>query len=830
MRGFLQKILDHGFKKSLFGICLLFMVFISACQTAPTTRTVAVGVYQNKPKIFIDEKGNPNGFFIDLIKEIAKQENWQFEFVTCEWQECLDKLANGQIDLMPDVAYSKERDLLYDFHQIPAAESWSQVYASAESNINRIDQLKGKRVAILGGSIQYTEFEKLISNYGFTVEFVDAKSQEDTFKLVADGSADVAVTNHFFGDYYYQEYGLTSTSIIFNSSTLFFATAQGQNQDVLQAIDDNLSVWREDPNSKYFRILNRWLNPSENYRWLIILGPIVGIVIFLLFVAILWNLSLRKQVQERTKHLSLANQTLRESEERYRLISTATSDYMFSSKMASNGMLESDWVAGAFESITGYTFEEYLRQGGWRSIVHPDDLVQDDRDFEKLKNNQKVISELRNISKDGRTIWVRIYANPVWDPEKNQLIGINGAVKDITAQKSAEEKMIASEHRNKTIVDALPDSLFRVNQDGTFLDFVTKTTNKLYMSSDLVIGKRLADVFPENVAKKCLTAIQQAFDQNRLQTFDFEMKFGQIRSVFEGRVVSNLNEDEAVVIVRDVTTQRQMESKIRKSEEKYRLLSRDLEQRVQERTVEIQDLYDTAPIGYYSLGPDGTFLMINKTELNWLGYSRNEIIGKKKFTDLVTPEGVQAFDHYFEIFKEQGYISNLEFDMIRKDGSTIPVIVNATAIFDDDGNYTQSRSTAFDNTELKAIDAEIRRINKLSDTALELAKAGYWYIPLDESGYYNPSDRVVAIYGNKPRENNRYHLQKDWFDNIKKTDPDLAQHVNKLLMDVLQGQGETFDAEYSYKRPIDGKLIWLHTNGHVVKTSAGKIVGISGVS
>ena len=131
-------------------------------------------------------------------------------------------------------------------------------------------------------------------------------------------------------------------------------------------------------------------------------------------------------------------QELRLSEERYRLVSSVISDYTFSNVQNENGDIVLNWVAGAFEQISGYTFEEFNARGGWVSTVHPDDLEKDTHDMELLRHNQQVISEIRTIHKDGTTRWVKSYAHPVWDEKKNQLVGIYGAVQDITDRKRIE--------------------------------------------------------------------------------------------------------------------------------------------------------------------------------------------------------------------------------------------------------------------------------------------------------------------------------------------------------------------------------------------------------
>ena len=136
-----------------------------------------------------------------------------------------------------------------------------------------------------------------------------------------------------------------------------------------------------------------------------------------------------------------AEEKLRKSEERYQLISMVASDYMFSTQLVATSQLRLNWVAGAFESITGYTLEEYIACGGWRALVHPDDLAVDDRDMEKLRANQRVVSEIRTFTKSGEIRWVQVYAHPVLHPESRELVEIYGAVQDITERKQAERNL-----------------------------------------------------------------------------------------------------------------------------------------------------------------------------------------------------------------------------------------------------------------------------------------------------------------------------------------------------------------------------------------------------
>ena len=93
----------------------LALVFSSWASHAEALK-VRVGVYQNSPKIFIDQDGKAAGILVDMLRQIAEEENWDLSFTACKWVSCLDQLQRGEIDLLPDVAYSAARAKRFDFH------------------------------------------------------------------------------------------------------------------------------------------------------------------------------------------------------------------------------------------------------------------------------------------------------------------------------------------------------------------------------------------------------------------------------------------------------------------------------------------------------------------------------------------------------------------------------------------------------------------------------------------------------------------------------------------------------------------------------------------
>ena len=209
-----------------------------------------------------------------------------------------------------------------------------------------------------------------------------------------------------------------------------------------------------------------------------------------------------------------------------------------------------------------------------------------------------------------------------------------------------------------------------------------------------------------------------------------------------------------------------------------RRLRTKFETQVAERTAqlrmlaeEIEDLYDNAPCGYHSLDEDGVFLRINSTELDWLGYTRNELIGKKKFSDLIAPRNLPIFRENFSRFKIQGSLRDLELEIIRQDGTTFPALLNATGIPDSQGNYLMIRSILSNITARKQSEDVLRKSEEKYRTLFE--HTGTALIILEE-------DTTVSLANNEFATLTGY-TKAEIEGNIKSTDFAVPQDKDKIL-------------------------------------------------
>ncbi|MFJ1468204.1 EAL domain-containing protein [Massilia orientalis] len=302
-----RPISSHPIGRLFLGLMLSGVLGFQA-WAAPAA-TLRVGVYDNAPKLFVDNDGRPAGILIDLLDRMADAEGWELRFVPCTWTDCLARLERGDIDLLPDVAYTEERARLVGFHQVPALLSWSQLYRGKDVKIASILDLQGKRVAVLDGSVQAQFLASLLKAYGLTPHFIATTSFEQAFRLVAAGQADLAAASNFYGDRQAPRFGLRDTPIVFQPSRLYYANRPGLPDAVPAAIDRHLRTWQADPESVYFAILKRWqLQAAQkgDARTAWLLGAAAAIVL----AASVAALRFRRQAAQRARELRRAEDKL----------------------------------------------------------------------------------------------------------------------------------------------------------------------------------------------------------------------------------------------------------------------------------------------------------------------------------------------------------------------------------------------------------------------------------------------------------------------------------------------------------------------------------------
>lgn len=335
------------------------------------------------------------------------------------------------------------------------------------------------------------------------------------------------------------------------------------------------------------------------------------------------------------------------------------------------------------------------------SDIHPEkDLPHVSAQFKRqVKGEIKLAPDMPVKRKDGSVFYADINTANITIDSKTFLLGI---FHDTTDRKMATDALIESEKRFMDVVFASGDAILLI--DGTtFVECNEATARMLKYNSRAEFllshpSKLSPPLQPDgrDSFEKANEMIQTAFDKGfhrfiwmhrRADGEDFPVEVSLTPIVMHGKNILHC-------LWRDV-------SEIQRIQEEKEKVS-----------AEVIDLYENAPCGYHSLDKDGLFVRINNTELSWLGYTREELVGKKKFTDIITSQGQELFKNEFPEFKRRGFARDLEFEVIRKDGETITLMLNADAIKDSSGNFIMSRSTMIDITQYKKSQKERMNLEK----------------------------------------------------------------------------------------------------------------------
>ena len=327
---------------------------------------------------------------------------------------------------------------------------------------------------------------------------------------------------------------------------------------------------------------------------------------------------------------------------------------------------------------------------------------------------------------DGRTDWLRWAIHP-WYRDGGAVGGIVAMSEHVTEQVESRQTL-----RKLTLaVDQSPASILITNLDGG-IEYVNETFSRVSgYSREEVLGRDPSFLGSGRTGPEAFQDLWRALKQGLAWRGELHNRRKSGDEYVEAAWISPIRQQDGSItnylaIQEDITERKRTEAEL----ERYRLHLEELvsertsqlqdsNRLIEERAAEIADLYNNAPCGYHSLDPTGLFVRINDTELSWLGYRRDEVVGRMRFPDLLDEDGKARFKANFALFLTQGHLYDVEYDLRSKDGRLIPVVLSATSVRGGGGEVLMSRVIVYNLADIKEAEREAHRHARLAEAFFE---------------------------------------------------------------------------------------------------------------
>ncbi len=393
---------------------IFFLCFLSFINLYP--ETIRVGIYQNLPKIGLDKNGKPCGIFVDIINEIAKHENWKIEWIYNDWDKCLELLKKDSIDIMPDVAYSEEREKEYDFNKISVLASWLQILSRKDVKIESIESLDGKVITVLEGSVQEEVALQIQKDFNISFKIIPLRDYTSTIRYVKSGIADGVIVSRFYMFLKERENGLIPTTVFLKTTHLHFATNEGKNANILAIIDKHISKMLNDPKSAYYKSLEYWLSEKPLIVIPVYLKYIIYSILIILIFVLFLSAILKWQVNLKTKELQEKNGILEDTLEK---LKKAEEDAIKRERL---------YVLGQLASGIAHDFNNVLTP-----IMGLVDLaLKNLKEGKKISDFEENLNLIKVAAEEGQKIAERMkkFSNGISRPEHKEIVDLNEKINE----------------------------------------------------------------------------------------------------------------------------------------------------------------------------------------------------------------------------------------------------------------------------------------------------------------------------------------------------------------------------------------------------------------
>ena len=259
---------------ALLSLLLLLSVVLpvkAAAETAPV-KVVRVGSFEDTFN-YVNEKGARKGYGYELLQTLSGYTGWQFEYVTCDWSDCFEKLENGEIDIMGAISYTEDRAEEMLFSDEPMGEEKYYLYADlsrADISASDYKTLNGKKIGVLMGTepeVMLTEWEE---KYGLKTEHVNVSNNEDAKQKLANHEIDCFVS---LEESFWADLGISTITRV-GKSGIYYALNKNRPDlkeeldDAMRALDEAVPFYTADLYKRYFSMDYTPILTGEEKAWL----------------------------------------------------------------------------------------------------------------------------------------------------------------------------------------------------------------------------------------------------------------------------------------------------------------------------------------------------------------------------------------------------------------------------------------------------------------------------------------------------------------------------------------------------------------------------------
>ena len=259
---------------ALLSLLLLLSAVLSvkaAAETAPA-KVVRVGSFEDTFN-YCNEKGARKGYGYELLETLSGYTGWQFEYVTCDWSDCFEKLKNGEIDIMGDISYTEDRAEEMLFSDEPMGEEKYYLYADlsrADISASDYKTLNGKKIGVLMGTepeVMLTEWEE---KHGLKTQHVNVSNNEDVKQKLANHEIDCFVS---LEESFWAELGISTITRV-GKSGIYYALNKDRPDlkeeldNAMRALDEAAPFYTADLYKRYFSLDYIPILTGEEKAWL----------------------------------------------------------------------------------------------------------------------------------------------------------------------------------------------------------------------------------------------------------------------------------------------------------------------------------------------------------------------------------------------------------------------------------------------------------------------------------------------------------------------------------------------------------------------------------